>query len=279
MAFSKTDFTLAWFAPPDQQDFANLVASHVQRVMMPYQLAYQNRDLLTRLMSMGRHLIVRTEQDYVGPTWDIAVGLNAIRRVIPVDAVIFGTEADNGVDFRFGAPDWQEKAPQSAARVWALMQAVRMGVSGLTTVAPAMTWPPEMISEDGTPQPGRTSWQDIVRLPYDSADGVASHCGYVLGWDGNAVNEWRFKVGLKREVETWHKPLWIDECTYPTDNDVAQMRCAIDEADIIMAGECKDRVRMLCPFISTGFVNGSWDKKYIIRDPAAYTLLGEWMQS
>jgi hypothetical protein len=197
---------------------------------------------------------------------------------IPVDAVIVGVEPDEGVDFRYGAADWgQSKAYASAQRASSLIDSVH-GVP-LQAVAPAMTWPPAMISEDGELQPGRTTWREIVAPHYQRADGIASHCGYVLGWDGHVVNEVRFKNGLKREAESWHKPLWIDECTLPTSDDMLQMQCAIDLARIIMRSPSNERVKLLSPFCSAGTAGLYWSDKYLIKNPLAYELLAAWLSS
>lgn len=272
----KSDFALAWFIPPTAQDWANLMLSGVTRVMLGYQLASTKPDVLSRLSGLGRRIVVRLEEQNEQPPSEIAHTMNDIRHILPVDAFLLPTEPDTGLDMRYGSPDWgQERAYASLPRIDALIQAIK-GL-GMTVVSPAMTWPPDVISEDGTPQPGRVTFREIVGPTYDRADGVASHCGYVLGWDGNPINALRFKFGLKRAVEEWHRDLWIDEGTFPTDNDVLQMRCAIEQCDIIMASKENERVRMYAPFVSAGSPSGAWDARYLIKSPEAYSLLASWM--
>lgn len=284
---NKQDFALAWFIPPVPLDWSNLIVSGVRRVMLGYQLATTKPDVLSRLSGLGRHIVVRLEEQNTQPPAEIAHTMNDIRHILPVDAFLLPTEPDTGCDMTYPSPDWcQDRAYASLPRIDALIQAIK-GL-GMTVVSPAMTWPPDVISEDGIPQPGRVTWREIVGPTYDKADGVASHCGYVLGWTpagGDAVqrqnNIDRFKLGLKRAVEEWHQPLWIEEGTFPTDNDVLQMRCAIEQCDIIMASRCNDRVKLYSPFVSAGDPRDgeAWPVKYLLKDPACYALLGSWMAS
>lgn len=261
--------------PPSQQDVDNLITSGVERVLLGYALASTKPDVLARLVGLNKRICIRLEESQETPA-SIAHTLSDIRHIIPVDAVLLPTEPDAGCDMRYGAPSWgQQIAYASLPRVVALIDAIQ-GL-GLKAVSPAMTWPPDVISEDGTPQPGRVTWREIVGPTYDRADGVASHCGYVLGWDSNPVNRWRFKMGLKRALEEWHQELWIDECTFPTDNDVLQMQSALDMADIIMSQRGGERVRMICPFTSGGSPGGAWDARFLLKDPAAYLLLRNWL--
>ncbi len=275
---NKQDFALSWYAVPTVQDWTNLTISGCKRVLLSFGLARAKPDMLARLVGMNCRAVLRIEQTNADSPSVITDELRRLSFMIPIDAVILGVEPDTGIDFTYASPNWgQSRAYAHRLRANDLMSAVMD--AGLPAVAPAMTWPPEMISEDGILQPGRTTWREIVAGVYQRAAGVASHCGYVLGWDGNAINAERFKFGLKRACEEWHKPLWIDEATFPTDDDVLQMKCAIELAAVIMSGSANDRVKLLSPFCSAGTPGGYWPAAYLIKDPKAYELLARWLAS
>jgi hypothetical protein len=59
---------------------------------------------------------------------------------------------------------------------------------------------------------------------------------------------------------------------------MAQMACALEQADIIMRHPAGERVRLYAPFVSAGTPGGHWDGRYLLRDPRAYEALGNWMR-
>lgn len=285
---NKQDFTLFWAIAPSAQDWANLITSGVSRVMITYQLATSDTDMLVRLSTANRRVIIRLEDNNQRPPAEIARALNDIRHVVPIDAVIVGNEPDGGFNMRYGSPSWgQLRAYESAMRTSYLVEAVR-GL-GLPVVSPPMSHPPDAISEDGPPLPGRVTFREIVAPKYQEADGCGLHI-YALGWGFNGqdptdvqqVNRDRFKFALKAGVENWHRPCYIDEVgVILGGDDVLQMRAYLEMADIIMRSRCNDRVKMFCPFISAGDPGSppAWDARFILSLPAAYALLGAWMTS
>jgi hypothetical protein len=272
----KQDFTLSWFGLPAERDWRNLNVSGVERVMLGYSLAKHHRDIPAHLASLGKRVVIRIADASEDAPHDVALVLRGLTKLVPVDGVILPpNEPDHGYDLAYGSPDWGQAAAYYARATVDLYRAAVRGV-GLAAIAPALSHPPEAISEDGPPLPGRTTWAEILRPSANLCDGVASHCGYVLGWRSD-VDRFRFRAGLKRAAEEAHKPLWIAEATYPTDDDLAQMACAIEQADIIMRHPAGGRVMMYAPFISVGTPGGQWDERYLLTDPAAYEALGEWM--
>lgn len=283
----KSDFTLFWAAVPTQVDYDNLIASGVERVMLTFQLARTRTDVLARLAGINRRAVIRIEGDNTNTPATIAQSLSTIRHVIPIEAVIAGCEPDAGCDMRIGSPSWcQDEAYASVARVSALIAAIE-GL-GLMAVSPAMSYPPDAVSEDGTPLPGRTTFREIVAPIYQRANGCGVHI-YALGWakdqdppEIHRVNEDRFKWGLKWATENWHLPIWIDEVGVILASDIDKMKAYIRMADIVRANPgVSARVRMLCPFISAGSPGNppAWDTRYLIKDRVAYELLGQWMRS
>jgi hypothetical protein len=274
----KQDFTLSIFAVPDQQDWRNINVSGVQRILIGYGLAKSHRDVLAHLAALGKRVVIRiadTSEDTPGAAAQVLAGL---ARLVPIDAVILPpNEPDHGFDLTYASPDWgnRERAWQVKSTIDVYRAAVKS--VGLQAVAPALSHPPEAISEDGVPRPGSVSWREILAPSANLCDGVATHCGYVLGWQ-SGVDRLRFRFGLKRAAEEWHKPLYIAEATYPTDDDLAQMRCAIEQAEIVMRHPAGERVRMYAPFISCGDPT-AWPAAYLIKDERAYRLLGEWIRA
>jgi hypothetical protein len=271
----KQDFTLFWAIPPTASDWSNLMASGCERVMLTYQLARTKPDVLSRLSGLGRRVVVRIEDGNQDAPVDIAHALSDIRHIVPIDAVIVGVEPDTGCDMRMGSPSWcQQKAYASLPHTGALIEAIQ-GL-GLPAVSPSLSYPPDCISEDGVPMPGRTTYREIVAPTWQRADGCGVHL-YCLGWS-SVVDRLRFKFGLKWAAETWHKNLWIDEVGVILGSNMAQMAAYIEMAEIIMHHPVNPRVMLFCPFISAGAANGQWDERFILRDPACYQLLGNWMR-
>lgn len=271
-------FTLSWFGVPADRDWRNLALSGVKRVMVPYGLARSHEGVLRELAGRGRSVVIRIEEETTQPPAQIGATLAALSRLVRIDAVILGNEPDyvpTKLNFEWGADDWGEgRAWNVRWRTSLWRDAVRS--AGLRAVAPALSHPPNVISEDGPPHPGRVTWREICGSIFNNCDGVATHCGYVIGWRSD-VDKLRFKFGLKRAAEEWHRQLYIGEATYPTDDDVAQMRCAIEQVEIILHHPAGGRVAMYAPFTSAGTPDGSWPEGYLLTDERAYLMLGQYL--
>lgn len=285
MGFAKHKFGLFFSLPLDPQDWLNLQASSVCLVMLP--LEFADNQTLDRLKGMGVRVVLRVnESDYYD---DLAPGrirnhVFTANQHCPVAAVIVGNEPDHPLDWRYGSNTWGQE--------WAYLHrrrfdAVRLALQAIAAkvVSPAVTM--RAITEDDVPQPGRTTWREIMCLPdeakrqgYLEADGNGVHL-YQHAWDG-PVNMWRVKVALREYEELWHQPLWIDEVgVVSASGSVARMQAYIDIAEMLLSHPLGWRVECLIPFVANGSPGNppSWPPQYLMRDPQAYALLGAWMRA
>lgn len=289
MTFTKRRFCLFFSLVLTEHDWQNLAASRVRLVMLPLSLAASRPEVCRRMREMGCTLVLRVEEGtYSDGDAPARIGGECVRvqNVCPVEAVIVGVEPENGVAFTYGQ-DWQKIR---AYEHRAAFDRVRVGLQlrGFRVVAPG--WTKRSISEDDPPQPARTTWREICTQPqesehdqggvsfgYHSAQGVGWH-EYQHGWLG-FVDELRLKFSLKQAQELWHLPLWIDELGVNTGSQVERMRAYIDIAEMLLSHRLGRRIEMLAPFISNGDPGSPphWDARFILRDPVAYRLLGDWM--
>ena len=284
---NKSDFTLFFSLPLDETDWQNLAASQVKRVMLPFSVA--TPDTLSRFAQMGLRVVLRVEEgSYGDPSAGgrIAQGVIAARSHAVIDAVIIGTEPDAGPDWTFGSRNWgQERAFAHRSAFDRVRHALQF--ARIRAISPG--WTTRSVTEDDPPQPGRTSWREIMSGPeilqdgtrsfgYQDADGCGVHFyQYRLV---SAVDELRFKFYLKEQAELWHKPLWIDEVNIDNGDPLTRMRACIAMADMLVSGPFATgpRVAMFCPFVSNGDAHG-WSPGYLMRDPACYTELGAWLRN
>lgn len=254
--------------------------------MLTYTLA-KNAALLRRLALRAVALIVRIEEDCPDSVVQIVTNLVSISKTMHLQAVILGCEPDAyaGRDWTYTSTStWgQDRAWQSAFKVNTLRMTIKAcpDLSEVEVVAPALSIPDEMISEDGVLQPGRTTWLKIVGDTYDECDAEAAHL-YDIDWPGVAP-ALRFKFAFKRIAEERHKSLYIDEVGVVLNcDDVGKMQTFIDLASIILAkADWAARVRLFCLFISAGDPgpDKAWNHRLLVKDEAAYRLLGQYVKS
>lgn len=274
----KADFTLFFSMPLDEVDWDNLARSKVVRVMLPLGLA--DTGTLDRLWSMGVGVVLRIEE---GTYYDQHSPEQIAQRVVDcalhahVHFAIIGCEPEAHYDWRWGY-DWhQDQAWPHRSAVARTSAAIHN--RGYRTASPG--WRMRMISETDPPEPGWATWLEICRIEYDSCDLNGCHL-YEYGWE-SWVDENRFRTTLQRFMTDYHKDLVIDEIGVGSGDQVAKMSAYINIAQIILDDDyiLGDRVKMLCPFVSNGAPGNPpvYDPEYIIRDPAAYDLLGTWMST
>jgi hypothetical protein len=79
----------------------------------------------------------------------------------------------------------------------------------------------------------------------------------------------------------WHKGLIIDEVGISGGHTQQEkMHAYIDIAQLLLTHRALgSRVDALIPFVSNGDPGNppSWDRRYLLRDPACYAELGAWM--
>ena len=271
--FNRQLFTLFYSQPLDALDISNLGRSKVKRVMVPFTMA--DAPLLAHMASIQVSVVLRlNERDYYRDDIGAVVKREVSWRMqhARIEAVICGVEPDNGVNLNYGSPDWDaQKAWKHAAYLGKVIEGLRG--TGVKVVSPG--WTAQSISEDEIPCPGRATWAEICRHTYDLCDGCGHH-EYQYGWRSE-VDRLRLKFSLKAAQERWHKPLWVDELGVMTGSQVERMQAYIDVARMLETHPLGQRVEMLAPFVSNGNANG-WDAGYLLRDPAAYDMLGAFLQ-
>lgn len=292
MGFIKQRFALFYSLPLDPQDWQNLAASHVKLAML--MLPFADATTLRRMRDMGIRVVLRVpEEAYYedsAPT-HIKDGVLAAMQSCPVEAVLIGNEPDAAQDLGYGASTFGQPFAYAHRRRFDAVRSVLQGV-GIKVISPALIM--RSISEDEAPAPGQASWREILCLPdenkeygYLEADGNACHI-YGYGWDG-PVDELRFKFAVKIAATLWHKELWIDEVGMTGKyTQLEKMSAYIDMAEILLSVQSDGkqhplgrRVNLLCPFVSNGSPGDppAWSPGFLIRDPKAYELLGQWIRS
>lgn len=294
MSFSKSRFALFMSLPLAPLDWQNLAASSVRLVQLP--LAFCDQATLERMRGMGIRIVVRVgEGDYYD---DLAPGRirNAVLRAqlfCPIEAVIIGNEPENALDFTYGSNTFGADFAYLHRRRFDQVR-VALQVVGINVVSPAQTM--RSISEDEPPMPGKVTWREICCLPDSSLTEVQGQFGYLsanyngvhlygYGWEGY-VDELRMLFALKEAANLWHKPLFVDEIGIGGNaTPLQKMAAYIAVAEILLSTQdgkqhpLGQRVAMLSPFVSNGEPHGQWDARFLLRDPAAYALLGDWMRA
>jgi hypothetical protein len=277
MAFTKDKFTLFFSMPLDAQDWANLNASGVKRVMLPFEMA--TADQIGMFAEAGKRTILRlNEHEYYDdamPT-TIAARLAWYRSMFgdSIEALVCGVEPEHETDLSYDAPTWhQERAREHAHRV----DRVRAEVQplGIKVVSPG--WTMRGISETDTLQPGEMAWRELCAPTYHQCDGCGFHL-YTYNWL-SVVDSLRVYFALQKACVFWHKPIWLIEVGVGSSGPVERMQAYLDIANILLdpALPFSKRVEMFCPFVSNG-TGEAWDRGYLLKDPACYDLLSHWMR-
>lgn len=295
MGFQKRDFTLFFSLPLDAVDWRNLEASTVRTVMLC--LEFADTSTLARLAGMGCRVYLRVnEGSYYqdDAPLRIAAHVAMAREVIEVVGVFVGCEPENALDFSYTSNTYGAEFAYVHRRRFDAVR-IQLQKMGVRVISPAQTC--RSISEDEQPVPGSVTWREICCLPemayteaqgrfgYLSADGNGVHV-YQYAWDG-PVDELRLKFMLKQAANLWHKLLYIDELGVSGNaTQVQKMAAYIEVAEILLSQRdgrqhpLGQRVAMLCPFVSGGDPGNppSWDRRFLIRDEAAYRLVADWLR-
>lgn len=275
VTFTRDKLTLFWSITPDALDFANLERSGAARVMLAWGCVTPG--LLARLTAIGRRVVIRLSDDdtnMVHPAL-LAANLRQWLQAARIDAVIVGCEPNAAFDMTYGSVTWgQNYAFPHASHVGELAEAVNGLGMGILSVSPALKM--GAISEDDKPQPGQTAWQEICRPAYEGhCQGNGAHI-YGYGWT-SVVDSVRARFALQRAQEAFHLPAWIDEAGFAHGTPVERMRAVLDFGTLLLNHPLGQRVEMLCPFVANGTPGGQWDPNYLMRDPACYDLLRDWL--
>lgn len=290
MAFTKQRFALFFSLPLGEQDWANLTVSRVRLVML--MLPFADPGTLARMRDMGIRVVLRVPEDAYyedGAPERVRAGVLACMQSCPVEAVMVGNEPDAAQDLTYTANTWGQPFAYVHRRRFDAVRRALQGV-GIKVISPALIM--RSISEDEPPAPGQVTWREILCLPdevgeygYLEADGAGAHV-YGYGWEG-PVDELRYKFALKHYQTLWHRPLWVDEVGITGHRSpVEKMRAYIDMAEILLSQvngrqhALGQRVEFFCPFVSNGEPGfpPAWSPRFLLTDPACYTLLGDWMR-
>jgi hypothetical protein len=145
----KSDFTLFFTMPLDAQDWSNLAASHVTRVMLP--IEYADTTTLDRLRGMGVRVVLAVGEtayyDDLAPN-RIRNQVAAAASHASVSAVQVGREPEVAYGLNDGSPTWgqQEHAYEHRRR----FDAVRRQVQGLGVRVVSPGWGEQVFFPTGT---------------------------------------------------------------------------------------------------------------------------------
>lgn len=287
---------LFWSLPPDKQDWANLEASGVQRVMLDFYVSATDATL-RELQHRQFGVILRLNDHDAGtvPIDKLRRDLEQKRWACPnIDVLILGCEPEVGIDMRYGSPGWDgaERAWPHAQRVADLAEALAMPKLQLVTPG----WECRVKGEDDVPQPGVVSWRDYCGEAYQHHN-IAGHGTHIYGYGFKSqVDEHRVKWLLRGAKERFHRgPIYIDEVGFASGGPAQRMEQFVaflrwlqndlHDPQRIKAGRppLLERVALICPFVANGnpldaHGNKVWDPNWLMRDPASYALLGAFVR-
>lgn len=284
MAFSRDKFGLLWSVPPDGVDRDNLRRSGVRLVEVTFNIATEA--LVDMLASAGvRTICARlNEGDYYTADARRATA-DRVARLMPkgLTHVQIGCEPENAQDMRFGSRSWGQEQAYLHGNATREMY-LSLFALGVKTISAGWTERGWYRNWDEGVQPGVYPWLEETRLAYNDCDYNGAHL-YMS--DGTTYDiEERARAYLWEEQARRHKPLWIDELgvTPSVGDNLAKMGIYLRFASYLLRtdrrtplGGAGERVEALIPFVSNG--NGiGWDPRFILRDPAAYDLLGAWIR-
>ncbi len=273
MTFNRANLSLFYTLPLEPVDFANLALSHVKRVQLVAALTTDAE--FKHLEQLGvTHTTLRLNNAELATDASRRTWADRLRflKGYGVDVVLLGNEPDAPFDLRYGSKDWGQGAAFTHAQNTEQMRQALVG-TGLRVVSAAFTY--RSIEEDATPQPGIEAWAEETRWAYDACDLNGYHI-YLDAWDGNPINVDRLKWGLRMGWERHHKPLYCDEIGMTWGTDVQKAQAWVDIARLLEKHPLGKRVEALTVFAANGD-HLTWDSRFLMRDPAAYSLIGEFM--
>lgn len=299
----KRDWFCLFFPEPlDELDFGNLKASGVKRVQLFFRTALNHPEMLKRLRSMGVRVILRLEEPaqhepvettyYAANAWlFIRAGLLQIMQLVDVEAVIVGNEPEQPYDLTWSSFNWGNNpdAKWPLGKVWHhafAFEQVRRALADLPVKIVSPGWSCHRMTPNDRPQPGRASWGRICADAYNGffaatpqeAERVKNGMHvYVHNWRSEEDRN-RFKWALGNELERCHRVAWMNENNSNNGTDMEQMAAVIEMSDITRSHPDGGRVESFCFFVSNGRGN-AWRAEYIVRERAAYDMLGRWLNT
>jgi hypothetical protein len=297
MGFDKRSaFALFFPEPLDDVDKGNLLACGVKRVQLFVGVASNLPLQSDWLTSQGVRVTLRIEEpepsrgelpgSYYSPEGRAAImeRIRAIRRRVPVEAVIIGNEPEIAYNLEWGSANWGNNPDQwflkPGGKAQAHMRAVdemaaRLRTEGIQPVSPG--WSHQRITPRDQPQPGRAAWRELCLPSYNTMPNGA-HV-YAHDWAPTPhEDENRYLWALGIEVERCHQAVWLNETNVNKRSmtGVDRMRKVRLMAELIAQQAWGGRIVSFCPFVSNGRAGEEWSHK-IIRERQAYDELGAWL--
>lgn len=285
-------------APMDTTDYNNLDRSGVRRIQMFYRTALALPGQLGELKRRGIRVTLRLEEPgsndpkpttyYNGQSrMQIRDNLYALSKAVWLEAVIAGNEPEIEYDLTWHsatAVGWGNTANTeplyAGGRLWehqAAVAVLKSTLSGLPIRVVTPGWSHRRMTPNDPPQPGRATWARGCSEAYGEADCNGAHI-YALYWLTEEDRN-RFKWALGGELERCHRNVWINECNVGHGTALERMAAVIEMAQIARSHrEFGYRVESFCFFVANGLGVG-YSGGFILRDPAAYDLLGTYMRS
>ena len=295
--------------PPDEQDLNNLAVAGVDRAYLHFWMVQEHMDALVNLGERGVRVILRIEEPspqmaYMDPRSyyhergpeAICATLNLYQRFADIEAVTVGNEPEHEYDltrtarsekggwgnFPFGV--WQHWAGKAGAHAEAVGRvADALYDSGVKVVSPG--WTHRRITPHQPAEPGRASWARLCTDAYNRCHGGGIHLyGYgheTLHKDGEDYN--RLLWALGHELERVHTEPWVLEANTDKEegSEVEHMMWCIKMFEAITNPVHSHGANLgaFIPFTSNGVPGDSWPHRFLMRDPAAYRVLGEYLST
>ena len=294
MRDKRATFALFYPEPMDEIDRTNLMVSGVSRIQMFFLTAYVLKDQLRWLQSQGIRVSLRLDEpnrddaDGIARSYyntathgEIKRKLIEMKGLVNVEAVICGNEPEIEYDLTRGSPNWgnnpEPNFPLGKAfhHQYALGQ-LRSMLEGSGTVLVTPGWSHKRVVPRQPPQPGRSVWERICAIEYNKCAAGGVHV-YAYGWESDEdVNRYLWHAGI--ELGRVQTAAWWNETN--TDNKrltpLDRMHACLAMYEQMAQQNWSEPIKSFCPFVSNGRAGQSWSHM-IMRDPACYTLLGQWM--
>lgn len=301
---SKRD-TFCLFFPQlglDATDRANLLTSTVKRVYLHFNMAHRFPLELQWLAQQGRRVVLRIEEPNHHNAGEIATSyynsdthpsikskLEQMMRVVSVEAVTIGNEPEHEFNLTRGHPwgnEYSEKWRHWKGKVGVHSEAIgRLAFTlkdmPVQLVSPGWTHKRKVPKDP--PEPGRADWARTCTVAYNKLQGggihLYGHGAETLYENGEDYNRLLWSFG--HELERVHTKPWVLEInTAPNKgSELEHMRWVCRMYEVLTGPEHSmgNDLAFYCPFTSNGIPGEAWPQKFLMRDPACYAYLAEWL--
>lgn len=276
-------------------DYANLDTCGVRRLQMFVGTASDPRqtDQLKWLARNGVAVTLRIEEPNLGEErgsyYDPLARGNIIARVryvqtlVSVEAVIVGNEPEHQYDLSWRSQNWgntpdlffPEQGGKAQAHNDALLAMIPL-LRGLGVRVVSPGWTHRRVRPQQEAQPGRMSWRELCLPAYNACDRNGSHI-YADSM-ASAADDERYLDEVGDEAGRCHRGIDLNETNIGTRSvtPVERMAALLEMYRLIAQSPDAGRFETFCFFCSNGRPDENW-AHMIIRDPASYGMLADWM--